>query len=327
MRVKFKDRRQFESCWVKDISNGGIFLRTQTPAALFGKLLVVLELPNGDSVELTGEVVRVVPPQDATNGVAAGMGVQFVDLDADKRSMLESYLGHTMPLAIPEGLAALGELLLPSAPGSVGRAGGGGGAGAAPMSAKPAAAAAASPAASTKAAAATAGPRSPAEMPTLTGSSSSSSSSPFSPSSPFSSSSSSSLPASSLPLLDLDPADAPAPRRSVATPMSGPPPAAVGLEDMVHGLRRLVWLCADNATLADADFYEVLGVAKSATGTKIADAAAVLRALLDPQDPPPGLSSASSARALDLCRLLDDIEHTLLDTGRRARYDGTRRRR
>ena len=97
MRVKFKDKRQFESCWVKDISNGGIFLRTQTPVALFGRLTIVLELPNGDSVELQGEVVRVVPPEQAGPGVAAGMGVQFVDLTPAKRELLENYLGGTKP--------------------------------------------------------------------------------------------------------------------------------------------------------------------------------------------------------------------------------------
>jgi uncharacterized protein (TIGR02266 family) len=96
VRVKFKDKKQFESCWVKDISNGGIFLRTQTPAALFGKLNVVIELPGGDTVDLQGEVVRVVLPEHAGPGVSAGMGVQFTDLNREKRAALESYLGLTV---------------------------------------------------------------------------------------------------------------------------------------------------------------------------------------------------------------------------------------
>jgi DnaJ-class molecular chaperone len=96
---------------------------------------------------------------------------------------------------------------------------------------------------------------------------------------------------------------------------------------MVQGLRRMLWLCADSAALADADYYEVLGVSPTANGTQIADACAVLRTLIDPTNEPPGVSFATAARFKDLCRLLDEIEATLIDTGRRARYDGSRRRR
>ena len=33
-RVRFADKKQFERCYLKDISRGGIFLRTQKPAPL-----------------------------------------------------------------------------------------------------------------------------------------------------------------------------------------------------------------------------------------------------------------------------------------------------
>jgi uncharacterized protein (TIGR02266 family) len=294
VRVKFKDRRQFESCWLKDISAGGIFLRTQTPAALFGKLQVVLELPNGDSVELSGEVVRVVAPQQAGPGVAAGMGVQFIDLDAEKRSQLEAYLGFTQPVALPDGLLDLGSPL-----------------------GKPKKVA-------------------PEDMDTMP------------PAPPEA------RPLPGMPPTNLPPA-APAPAKRTTTPaggvrtstasgaqrtitppvgvprVAGPPPPAPPPHrrgaDKVQGLRRMLWLCADSAALADADYYEVLGVSPTANGTQIADACAVLRTLIDPTNEPPGVSFATAARFKDLCRLLDEIEATLIDTGRRARYDGTRRRR
>ena len=76
-----------------------------------------------------------------------------------------------------------------------------------------------------------------------------------------------------------------------------------------------------------AELAEVLGVSATANGTQIADACAVLRVLIDPTNEPPGVSFATAARFKDLCRLLDEIEATLIDTGRRARYDGMRRRR
>jgi len=268
VRVKFKDRRQFESCWLKDISNGGIFLRTQTPAALFGKLQVVLELPNGDTVELQGEVVRVVAPQQAGAGVAAGMGVQFVDLDAEKRSMLESYLGFTQPLAIPDGMN---------------------------LNAPP--------------------PRQPSaqELPTLL---------------PVAGAALPGLPPPEQPRTGAPPAGLPLPptlKRAPTPSPAGPPPAVIGIEDMMQALRRMLWMCGDSAALADADFYEILGVSPSASGTQVADASAVLRTLIDPQSAPPGVRASSSARFAALRGLLDEIEKTLIDPVRRARYDAGRR--
>jgi uncharacterized protein (TIGR02266 family) len=99
VRVKFKDRKQFETMWVKDLSNGGIFLRTSSAAPVFSRMTVVLELPGGEGqqVELSGEVVRVVTPADAAAGMAPGMGVQFTDLTPEKRRLLESYLGAAAP--------------------------------------------------------------------------------------------------------------------------------------------------------------------------------------------------------------------------------------
>ena len=310
VRVKFKDRRQFESCWLKDISNGGIFLRTQTPAALFGKLQVVLELPNGDTVELQGEVVRVVAPQQAGAGVAAGMGVQFVDLDADKRSQLESYLGFTQPLALPDGLLDLNkprkvnpedmDTMVPLAPSE--RPG--------PPAPRPLPGVA-PPAAPKRTTTPAQGVRAttPAQGVRTT-----------TPAQGVRVGSSSGAQKTITPPLG-------GPSSPAPSPSNGPPPPIIGLEDMVQGLRRMLWLCADSAALADADYYEVLGVSPTATSTQIADACAVLRTLIDPQAEPPGVRNASSARFRDVRALLDEVESTLIDTGRRARYDGSRRRR
>jgi uncharacterized protein (TIGR02266 family) len=308
VRVKFKDRRQFESCWLKDISAGGIFLRTQTPAALFGKLAVVLELPNGDSVELTGEVVRVVAPQQAGPGVAAGMGVQFVDLDAEKRSQLEAYLGFTQPVALPHGLIDLSAPrvapedmdTMPPAPPVQAR----------PLPGMPPAAPAPQPQPLSLPVSGPAGPPAPQKRTTT-------------PAGGVRT-----TPASGTQRTLTPPVGTPRVLPSDAA--GGPPPPSppvLGIEDMVQGLRRMLWLCADSAALADADYYEILGISPTASGTQIADACAVLRTLIDPTNEPPGVRHATSARFRDLCRLLDEIEATLVDTGRRARYDGSRRRR
>jgi uncharacterized protein (TIGR02266 family) len=91
VRVKFQNKRQLKQTWIKDISKGGIFLRTQTPLAAFERVTVVLELPDGEEVELLGTVVHVVRPEEAGDG-GAGMGVQFIDLTPEKRARVDAFL-------------------------------------------------------------------------------------------------------------------------------------------------------------------------------------------------------------------------------------------
>jgi uncharacterized protein (TIGR02266 family) len=92
VRVKFKNRRQLKQVWLKDISKGGIFLHTDTPLEVSAKVSVILDLPDGTSVEVTGNVVHVISPEEATGHLVAGMGVQFVDLTPAKREMVEQFL-------------------------------------------------------------------------------------------------------------------------------------------------------------------------------------------------------------------------------------------
>lgn len=91
-RVRFQDRKQFERCYLKDISRGGIFLRTVKPAPLDSPIEVTLELPGGREVKLNGIVVHCLPPDEARPGQQPGMGVQFNDLDGKLRKLLESLL-------------------------------------------------------------------------------------------------------------------------------------------------------------------------------------------------------------------------------------------
>lgn len=224
MRVRFRDKKQFEGCWVKDISNGGIFLRTQSPPELFTRITVILELPTGTTVELAGEVVRVVKPEEAKKGTLAGIGVQFTDLTPDKREQLEVYLGRTIPVStrLPPPPAATA----PVAPAPVAR-----------------------------------------------------------------------------------------PSRSTS------PPAP---EAMVQALRRVLWLAGDADALAQADYYQLLGVARDARVEEIREACDVLRALLDDTVPPDGVA-AGGERLVALTRVLAHVEMTLVDARLRAAYDRTHR--
>ncbi|HEY3357145.1 MAG TPA: PilZ domain-containing protein, partial [Polyangia bacterium] len=92
VRVRFADRRQLEQCWLKDISQGGIFLRSSTPKPRDTAIEVVLALPDASEVTLHGTIVHVVAPEQARPGHPAGLGVAFSDLTAEVRATLASFV-------------------------------------------------------------------------------------------------------------------------------------------------------------------------------------------------------------------------------------------
>jgi uncharacterized protein (TIGR02266 family) len=216
VRVKFRDKKQLRTCYAKDISRGGIFLRTTNPLPVFEKITIVLELPGGEEVELRGEVVRAIEPEKAGPVVAAGMGVQFIDLTPDKRAFLEAYL-ERVKTAPP----ASAQTLLPRGP-------------------------------------------------------------------------------------------------AMGTARSS-------MEEMVHGLRRLLWVCADATQLAGADYYELLGIQPGAGVDEIKAACDLLRVLCDPSNPPPGVEARDAGeRCSALLMVLADIQDCLTDPERRLAYDAAR---
>lgn len=220
VRVKFKDKKQFRTCYAKDISNNGIFLRTNTPLPVFDKVTVVLELPTGQTVELHGEVVHAISVEKASTGAAPGMGVQFGDLTPEKRALLEEYLERCKTVPPADRLG-----------GTDGR---------------------------------------------------------------------------------------------TMRPGAAPPLVNASLEEMVQGLRRLLWLCADATQLVATDYYQLLGIDAQADTDKIRGACAVLRILVDPATAPAGLEANEAGRFSALLMIIADIEDCLTDARRRAAYDEAR---
>lgn len=94
VNIVFPDKQKFEKLYTKDISKGGVFILTDEPLEPFSKIEVVLKLKGEKSgLTLSGEVVHSISPEEAQDkGITAGMGVQFSDLDDDKRQHIERFL-------------------------------------------------------------------------------------------------------------------------------------------------------------------------------------------------------------------------------------------
>jgi uncharacterized protein (TIGR02266 family) len=86
--LRFGDVQKLRRTYVKDISRGGMFVRSRKPQAKGSRVQVVLELPDGSRFPLEGEVVTLRESTDGTGG----NGIRFIDLDSGRLAMLESYI-------------------------------------------------------------------------------------------------------------------------------------------------------------------------------------------------------------------------------------------
>ena len=86
--LRFGDVAKLRRAFVKDISKGGMFVRSSSPKPVGARVRVVLELPDGSQFPLEGEAVSVNDAQDGTGG----NGVRFTDLDAPRMGLLDRYI-------------------------------------------------------------------------------------------------------------------------------------------------------------------------------------------------------------------------------------------
>ena len=78
----------------KDLSQGGIFLKTVPPLPLGERIGLHIQLPfpeGSEEMEASGEVVRQVPDQSESH-LIPGVGVQFIGLQAPQRAMVGRFV-------------------------------------------------------------------------------------------------------------------------------------------------------------------------------------------------------------------------------------------
>jgi uncharacterized protein (TIGR02266 family) len=83
----------FFTGFTENISEGGVFVATYQLLPVGTELNLMLKLDGGDEVPVRGEVrwLRDLHADD-TSGVMPGMGVRFVDLDADLENAIQRFI-------------------------------------------------------------------------------------------------------------------------------------------------------------------------------------------------------------------------------------------
>ncbi len=98
IEVHFKTFNQFYKEYTKNISKGGIFIKTENPLPPQTAIEIKLFLPDEpEPLEAVGEVVHIIEPELAREkGWDAGMGVQFVDFEETMQAKLEKYINKRL---------------------------------------------------------------------------------------------------------------------------------------------------------------------------------------------------------------------------------------
>jgi type IV pilus assembly protein PilZ len=94
LKIEYKSFDQFYKEYTKDISNGGIFIKTDKVLKSQEVVEISLYLPDRDSpIKVIGEIVHVIEPELAdAHGWESGMGVHFVDFEKEARQQIEDYV-------------------------------------------------------------------------------------------------------------------------------------------------------------------------------------------------------------------------------------------
>lgn len=88
--IGFQGGGEFLWEFSKNISAGGVFVATFHPLPLYSRLGLKIVLPDGEVLDVGGEVVHIVSPEDRRGD--PGMGLQFIDMEVETQQRIQAYI-------------------------------------------------------------------------------------------------------------------------------------------------------------------------------------------------------------------------------------------
>ena len=99
--VAYKTVDGFITDWAVNISRGGMFINTRNPLAVGSIVRLIVSLPDAAfPFDLTGRVIRTHAP-DQGGDIIPGMGIEFVDVDDEKKDRLAKFV-EKLRAALPD---------------------------------------------------------------------------------------------------------------------------------------------------------------------------------------------------------------------------------
>src|SRR5262245_35772319 len=87
--VRCDSWNDFVELYATDIGQGGLFIATDEPPPIMSIIELKMQLPEATTIPLSARVVHVIEKDQAGGeGRVAGVGVEFVDLDAERKRQI-----------------------------------------------------------------------------------------------------------------------------------------------------------------------------------------------------------------------------------------------
>lgn len=90
--LHFRSAPEFLSAYSGNISGGGIFIRTQEPLPLNHAIRLRFTLPGVNHQFDCHGIVVWANPSPKKSFLPAGMGVKFVDMDAEAKKLIDEFI-------------------------------------------------------------------------------------------------------------------------------------------------------------------------------------------------------------------------------------------
>ena len=93
LSLSYRDQESFVSAYTSNIGKGGLFIKTSNPLPEGESFILKLKLPGlVSALKINCEVVWVNNDESRTD-MPLGMGLRFVDMDKNERTLLDKYIG------------------------------------------------------------------------------------------------------------------------------------------------------------------------------------------------------------------------------------------
>ncbi len=95
--VTFEDARGFEKAYLRNISEGGVYLETSRPLPMGTRFDLSIRIADsGEQVRLRVEVVWVNANPSPSSGLQPGVGVAWLDLPADDKVAIKAIVHRAL---------------------------------------------------------------------------------------------------------------------------------------------------------------------------------------------------------------------------------------
>ena len=101
LEVQYRTAQEFTAAYAKNISGGGIFIRSQKPLPLNSEVQVRFTLPGVLHPLAVRGLVVWTNPHPSRSSFPSGMGIKFMELDPKAKEIIARFVEGKLPGAVP----------------------------------------------------------------------------------------------------------------------------------------------------------------------------------------------------------------------------------